>query len=56
MEMALAVGAGTVFGYLLDRRFDTSPILTLIFMFVGVVGGVVNFIRLWQFLKKKFSS
>lgn len=53
MEMALSVAAGTVVGYLLDGFFQTAPILTLVFLLLGVVGGIVNFVKLWELLKKK---
>lgn len=56
MEMGLSVAAGTVFGYFLDRLFHTDPILTLVFMFVGCAGGVVNFIKLYNLLKKKLDN
>ena len=52
-EMSLSVGAGTVFGYFLDKLFQTSPTLTIVFMFVGLVGGVITFIKVWRFLKDK---
>ena len=54
MEMAFSVMAGTVFGYALDRFFETEPVLTIIFMFVGLLGGVVAFVKIWGVLKEKF--
>lgn len=53
LQMGLSVGAGTVFGYVLDEHFDTAPVLTIVFLLVGCVGGVVNFIKLWNLLKSK---
>ena len=53
MEMAFSVLAGTVFGYVLDGFFETAPVLTIIFLFVGLAGGVVAFVRLWNLLKGK---
>lgn len=53
MEMALSVAAGTVIGYLVDRLFHTTPIFMVVGLFVGCVGAVVNFIKLWNFLKSK---
>jgi hypothetical protein len=53
MEMAFSVLAGTVFGYVLDEIFDTAPILTIVFLFVGLAGGVVAFVKIWSFLKEK---
>lgn len=56
LEMALSVAAGTVLGYLLDMKFKTSPLLTIIFMFVGVAGGIINFILLWRLLRKRING
>ena len=53
MEMAFSVLAGTVFGYALDAYFETGPALTIVFLFVGLVGGVVAFVKLWTLLKEK---
>jgi F0F1-type ATP synthase assembly protein I len=53
MEMAFSVLAGTVFGYVLDATFETAPVLTIVFLFVGLVGGVVAFVKLWTLLREK---
>lgn len=53
LEMAFSVMAGTVFGYVLDGFFDTEPVLTIVFMFVGLLGGVVAFVKIWSLLKEK---
>jgi F0F1-type ATP synthase assembly protein I len=53
MEMAFSVMAGTVVGYLLDKFFDTEPVLTIVFLFVGLLGGVVAFVKIWNLLKEK---
>ena len=53
MEMAFSVMAGTVFGYVLDGFFDTEPVLTIVFLFVGLLGGVVAFVKIWNLLKEK---
>jgi F0F1-type ATP synthase assembly protein I len=53
MEMAFSVLAGTIFGYVLDGVFQTAPVLTIVFLFVGLVGGVVAFVKLWNLLKEK---
>ncbi len=55
LEMAFSVAAGTVIGYFLDKAFGTSPVLTIAFMFVGVVAGVATFVRVWQILKDKIT-
>lgn len=53
MEMAFSVLAGTVVGYALDAIFETAPVLTIVFLFVGLVAGVVAFVKLWILLKEK---
>jgi F0F1-type ATP synthase assembly protein I len=53
MEMAFSVMAGTVFGYFLDRFFETEPVLMIVFLFVGLLGGVVAFVKIWGHLKDK---
>jgi F0F1-type ATP synthase assembly protein I len=53
MEMAFSTMAGTVFGYALDRFFDTEPVLMIVFLFVGLLGGVVAFVKIWSILKEK---
>lgn len=42
MHMVSGVAVGAVLGYLLDRWLDTSPWLTGIFCFVGIVAGFKN--------------
>ncbi len=53
MEMAFSVLAGTVFGYVLDGFFKTAPVLTIVFLFVGLAGGVVAFVKIWALLKER---
>jgi len=53
MEMALSVGVATIVGYYLDGRFQTAPVLTLVFLGVGCVAGVFNFVKLWKMLRAK---
>ncbi len=53
LEMGLSVGVATVIGHLLDLYFETTPVLTLVFLLLGCVAGVVNFIKLWNLLKSK---
>ncbi len=51
--MSLSVAAGTVFGYILDKQFKTSPTLTVVCMFAGLVAGIFTFVKVWRFLKDK---
>ncbi len=54
MEMAFSVMAGTVFGYVLDQVFESEPVLTIVFLFVGLLGGVFAFVKIWSVAKEKF--
>ncbi len=40
-----AVLGGLLLGWLLDRALHTSPVLTIIFMFVGLVAGLREVLR-----------
>ena len=44
-ELVVAVGIGTIIGFILDKTFGTKPWLILIFFFVGVVAGIINVFR-----------
>ncbi len=53
MEMAFSVMGGTVFGYFMDRIFETEPVLMIVFLFVGLLGGVFAFVKIWSLMKEK---
>lgn len=42
LSMVFATFIGLAIGYWLDKVFDTSPWLTLIFLVVGIVAGFRN--------------
>ena len=42
MSLAFAIFIGLGIGVYLDRKFDTTPWLTLIFMGLGIVAGFRN--------------
>ena len=44
-ELVAAVAVGTIIGFILDEWFGTKPWLILIFVFVGVIAGILNVIR-----------
>jgi len=44
--LAVSVGAGTALGVWADRRFGTSPWLTLTGLFLGMTAGFVNVFRI----------
>ena len=44
--VAMCIGGGAVGGLLLDRQLDTSPILTLVGLCVGIAVAVVGMYRM----------
>ena len=44
-ELVAAVVVGTTIGFLLDNWFDTKPLLTICFFFIGVAAGIINVIK-----------
>jgi len=42
ISMVLATVIGLAAGYFLDQFFDTSPVLTLIFLVLGIIAGFRN--------------
>jgi len=52
--MAFSVAGGTVFGYFLDRAFQTTPIFMVAGLLVGCVGGVFTFVKILKFARSKF--
>ena len=41
-QIALSIFIGLFFGVYLDRKFDTGPILTMVFLFLGIGAGFRN--------------
>jgi ATP synthase protein I len=41
-ELVAAVVVGSTIGFLLDSWFDTKPLLTILFFFMGVAAGILN--------------
>ena len=41
-ELVAAVVVGSTIGFLLDNWFDTKPLLTICFFFMGVAAGMLN--------------
>ena len=41
-ELVAAVVVGSIIGFLLDGWFDTKPLLTICFFFMGVAAGILN--------------
>jgi ATP synthase protein I len=44
-ELAATVGVMTYIGVWLDGKFKTDPIFTIICSFLGIAGGLYNFIK-----------
>jgi ATP synthase protein I len=45
LEVALAVIVGFFVGHWLDERFDTAPVLMLVFIVLGTASGMLNLYR-----------
>ena len=41
-ELVASVFVGAIMGFLLDSWFDTKPLLTICFFFMGVAAGILN--------------
>jgi len=41
-DLVAAVVIGSLIGFLLDSWFDTKPLLTIFFFFLGVAAGILN--------------
>ena len=52
ISVALAIFIGLGFGVWLDRKFDTSPWLTLIFLVFGIIAGFRNIARVINRVRK----
>ncbi|MHB8580317.1 MAG: AtpZ/AtpI family protein [Ignavibacteriaceae bacterium] len=44
-QLAVTVVVMVLLGVWLDKKFSTTPILTIIFSFIGIAGGMYNFIK-----------
>ena len=52
-ELVAAVFIGSIIGFLLDNWFDTKPMLTICFFFMGVAAGITNVFRSAKKMHKK---
>ena len=53
IEMGLCVAIGIGMGYYLDRYFETSPYLTIIFMIFGIIASMKTIYTLMKKLEKE---
>ena len=52
-ELVAAVVVGSIIGFLLDVWFDTKPLLTICFFFIGVAAGILNVFKSAKKMHKK---
>ena len=52
-ELVAAVFVGSTIGFLLDNWFDTKPLLTICFFFMGVAAGILNVFKSAKRMHKK---
>ena len=52
-ELVAAVMVGSIIGFLLDGWFDTKPLLTICFFFIGVAAGILNVFKTAKRMHKK---
>ena len=52
-ELVAAVVVGSTIGFILDNWFDTKPLLTICFFFMGVAAGILNVFRSAKKMHKK---
>ena len=56
LEMGISVGVGVYGGIWLDRKFHTSPYLTIFGIVVGFGAAIKSFMRVIKKLQKEFSD
>ena len=52
-ELVAAVVVGSTIGFILDNWFDTKPLLTICFFFMGVASGILNVFKSAKKMNKK---
>jgi len=52
-ELVAAVVVGSTIGFILDNWFDTKPLLTICFFFMGVAAGILNVFKSAKKMQKK---
>ena len=43
--IALPISGGTVLGFALDQKFDSTPILTIVFLLIGLTLSIFGLIK-----------
>jgi len=52
IELVVAVGMGVLIGIFFDKIFNTSPILMILFLFLGFAAGINNIMKQLNSLNK----
>ena len=47
-DLAASVAVGMLLGWWIDNRWETAPWATIICASIGIVGGLLNFVRAGQ--------
>tara|TARA_Y100000590_G_scaffold389138_1_gene463967 strand:- start:299 stop:589 length:291 start_codon:yes stop_codon:yes gene_type:complete len=55
-ELVAAVVVGSTIGFLLDNWFDTKPMLTICFFFMGVAAGILNVFKVAKRMHKNYKN
>ena len=55
-ELVAAVVVGSTIGFILDNWFDTKPLLTICFFFMGVAAGILNVFRSAKKMQKNLKE
>ncbi len=55
-ELVASVVVGASLGYILDNWFDTKPVLTISFFFMGVAAGILNVFKSAKKMNKNFKK
>jgi len=56
LEMGISIGVGVYGGIWLDKKFNTSPYLTIFGIIVGFGAAIKSFLRILKKLNKEFSN
>ena len=55
-ELVAAVVVGSIIGFILDGWFDTKPLLTICFFFMGAAAGMLNVFRSAKKMHNKYKN
>ena len=55
-ELVAAVVVGSTIGFILDNWFDTKPLLTICFFFMGVAAGILNVFKSAKKMNKNYKN